>query len=207
MRTEADVPFGSEKPGIEIPGIDVITGLAYYCEDEDIFISILRSFVPNALSVIESMRNVSRETLPDYAIRAHGFKGISASIAAMKISNSANDLEKMAKQGDLAGVLDRNKAFIKDAEKLVSDVETWLHEYDKRNPRPLLPCPDMLLLTRLGECCETYDINEIDEILDTLESADYQKGAELVIQLREKINNLDFAAAVSRISEYIKEHE
>ena len=35
-------------------------------------------------------------------------------------------MEKMAKDGDLSGVLEVNEEFIKDAETLINDVKEWL---------------------------------------------------------------------------------
>ena len=191
-----------EKAPIQIPGVNSEMGLALYGEDMDIYVAVLRAFIPNALTVIDKMRNVTAETLPGYAINVHGLKGISAGIGAGKISEAAQILETMAKSGDLAGVLAGNEALLKDTEKIVSRVQVWFDQFDGENPKPLLPCPDRTLLARLRKSCEAYDMNGIDDVMDELESANYETDAPLVTWLREKIDELEFSAVASRLSTY-----
>ena len=44
---------------INISGVDTETGLALYDDDEDIYISLLRSFLSNVSTVLEKLRDVS----------------------------------------------------------------------------------------------------------------------------------------------------
>jgi len=118
---------------IKIPGVNTEAGLDLYGGETDIYISALRSFLSNALTVIEKLRNVSEESLHDYTINVHGLKSISAGIGAENVREAAYDLEVKAKSGDLAGVLAKNETFLKEAEILVSDIQTWFKEYDKNN--------------------------------------------------------------------------
>ncbi|MCL2026202.1 MAG: Hpt domain-containing protein [Leptospirales bacterium] len=117
---------------INISGVDTETGLALYDDDEDIYISLLRSFLSNVSTVIDKLRDVSEESLHDYTINVHGLKGISANIGAEKLSKAAYDLETKGKSGNLSGVLAGNNALLKDAETLASNVRAWLEEYDKK---------------------------------------------------------------------------
>ena len=189
---------------INIPGVDTEAGLALY-DDEDIYISILRSFLSNVLAIIEKLRNVSGESLPEYTINVHGLNSISANIGAKKLSKAAYDLETKGKSGNLPGVLAGNDSLLKDAETLASNVRVWLEEYDKKSPKPRLPNPDRLLLVQLRESCEAYDMNGIDEAIDRLESADYENDASLVPWLREAIDALDFSSIISRLSKYLED--
>ena len=191
-----------EKAAIEIPGVETEKGLALYNGDIDIFVTVLRSYVANTLSVIEKMRNVSEESLANYAVSAHGLKGISAGIGAEKIKNAALDLEMKAKSGDLAGVLSGNNDLLEDTEFLVRDIQAWLREMDGQKPKPRLECPDRFLLDRLRKSCEAYDMKGIDAVMDELESASYDKDASLVDWLREKIDSSDFSIVAERLLEY-----
>ena len=182
--------------------INSITGLVLYNEEADIYLAVLRSFVPNALKVIEKLRNVSEETLSQYITNVHGLKSICAGIGAEETRDAALNLELTAKSGNLSGVLAGNEALLTEAGKLASDIQAWLEEFDIRNPKPLLESPDCLLLTRLKKSCEAYDINGIDEVMDTLESADYKSNASLVPWLRERVDALDFSSIASRLSLY-----
>jgi CheY-like chemotaxis protein len=189
---------------LNIPGIDARMGLALYMNNMDIYISVLRSFVPNVLSNIENMRDVSEESLPDYAVYVHGMKSISANIGAEKLRSAALNLENMAKDGDLAGVLAQNKKFLMESKKAAANVQAWLEKYDTGNSKPQLESPDKDLLASLCKYCEVYDMNEIDDIMDKLESVNYKSNASLVKWLREKINNSDFSSVTNRLSEYLK---
>jgi CheY-like chemotaxis protein len=114
---------------VDIPGINATLGLSLYEDDMEMFISIMQSYVDNIPAVIENLRNVSEETLADYAINIHTMKGASASIGAKSLSQKAKKLERMSKEGDPEGVLSENEDFIKDAETLIEDVRRWLYEH------------------------------------------------------------------------------
>jgi HPt (histidine-containing phosphotransfer) domain-containing protein len=170
----------------------------------DIYLHVLRSFVPNALNVVEKIRTVSEETLQDYAVNVHGLKGICAGIGAEKIKDAAYDLEMKAKYRDLAGILKSNETLINDAKVLISNIQKWFDEQENTDFRPVVRCPDTNLLIRLRECCIQYDMNGADEIMDELQSSKYEENS-LVEWLREKIDESDFDAVVERLSEYEKE--
>jgi CheY-like chemotaxis protein len=190
---------------INIPGVDVETGLALYGEDQDIYLSVLRSFLPNILTIIEKLRNVSEESLYDYTINVHGLKSICAGIGAEKVRGTAYDLEMKAKSGDLSGVLAGNESLLKEAAILASEVRIWLEEHDNKNPKQKLARPDKELLIRLRKSCEAYDVKNIDDIMDKLESVGYETDASLITWLRERIDASDFSSVASRLSEYEEE--
>ncbi|MCL2070227.1 MAG: response regulator [Treponema sp.] len=195
------------KLDIQIPGLNAKEGLALYGGDREVYLSVLRSFVPNAVSVIEKIRDVSKENLSDYIINVHGLKGISAGIGAEKLKDAAFDLEKKARAGELPGVLAANGALLEDAKNLVSYIQNWLGELDRANPKPALKRPSPILLARLRKSCEAYDMSDIDEVMDELEGADYYTDASLITWLREKIDCSDFSDVVSRLSEYAEVQE
>ena len=198
-----DMSIQTSPTEITIPGIDSAAGLALYGGEFDLYLIALRSYVPNAISIIEKMRTVSHESLSDYTISVHGLKSISSNIGAEKLRKEAMYLEAKAKSGDLDEILTRNDALLKDAEDLASNIQGWLADLDEQNPKPLLERPDHLLLARLQKCCEAYDMDGIDQIMDKLESACYNKDASLIIWLREKITELDFSLAAERLSIYL----
>jgi signal transduction histidine kinase/AmiR/NasT family two-component response regulator/HPt (histidine-containing phosphotransfer) domain-containing protein len=202
VKTETD-----NGPIMEIPGLETKHGLALCDDDPDIYIPILRSYVPNALEVIDRMRTVSEETLQDYAIDVHGLKGISATIGAEKIRSAAFHLEMRAKAGDLDGVLQSNDALIENTENLLFNIQDWLAKLDSHNPKPMLSFPDRDLLVKLQKCCENYDMDGIDDAMEKLESSDYKKDAYLIPWLRGKIDSLDFPSAAKRLGEYNGEAE
>ena len=115
---------------INIPGIDAEIGLDLYDDDEDIYLMVLRSYADNTPAVLDKLRKVSAETLPEYDANAHGVKGTSANIGAEEVRKTALKLETMAKAGDLSGILAINEAFLKDADALIGNIKSWLKEND-----------------------------------------------------------------------------
>jgi HPt (histidine-containing phosphotransfer) domain-containing protein len=111
---------------INIPGVDAGLGSSLYGGEMDIYMAVLRSFTANIPETINKLKNVSEETLPQYATVVHGLKGSCASIAAELIKEKAYDLEKKAKAGDLGGVLAQNETLLKETEQLVKDILAWL---------------------------------------------------------------------------------
>jgi len=187
---------------IRIPGLDTETGMALYGDDIEIYLTVLQSYARNTPGVLDKLRQVSQENLNDYAINVHGLKGISANIGAVKIQASAYDLELKAKNGDLEGVLAANEAFLKEADELLQNLNTWLSEYEDENPQELQSRPDPQLLLRLKRCAQTFDMGGVDDIMDELEGAAYEEDGGLVRWLRDRVNQSDFASIVKRLSDY-----
>ena len=111
---------------IKILGVDAEAALELLDDDMEIYLAVLNSYVANTPGTLENLRNVTKETLPDYAINVHGVKGICAGIGAMEASEKCKKLELMAKAGDLEGVLAINSEVVKSIDKLVVDIKAWL---------------------------------------------------------------------------------
>ena len=114
---------------MHIPGIDLEKGLDLYDDEFDIYLAVLRSYIANTPAVLDKLRTVSAETLPDYAASMHGIKGTSANIGAEETRKAALELETMAKAGDLAGILAKNDAFLKHADAFMEGLQNWLKDY------------------------------------------------------------------------------
>jgi len=189
----------SELP--EIPNVDVEKGLDMYAGEMEIYQIVLRSYAANTPAVIEKLRRVTAENLPDYAINVHGLKGASAGICADDIRNRGQDLEDMAKAGDLEGILALNDAFLHDTETLVSNIKAWLMEQDHKTGRPRLDTPDFAVLAQLRQCLINYDMNGVDGAMGILESADYDTNDDLITWLKEHIIKAEFDDAAKRITD------
>jgi PAS domain S-box-containing protein len=190
---------------IKIPGVDTDKGISLYGGDTKIYLALLHSYVANTPGNLSKLRTVSKETLPDYVIAVHGLKGTSAGIGAEEIRAEALNLENLSRAGDIDKVLALNDKLIKDAEIVVESVKTWLEQYDALNAKPRLKAPDLEVLSRLRQCCETYDMAGIDKAMSELESTDYEEGADLVKWLKKKIVISEITEAAARIAQYVKE--
>jgi signal transduction histidine kinase/CheY-like chemotaxis protein/PAS domain-containing protein/HPt (histidine-containing phosphotransfer) domain-containing protein len=110
---------------LDIPGINTILGLSLYEDDMEILLDVMRSYADNVTAELDRMRDVTEETLPDYAIDIHTMKGAGASIGAKDLTQRAKKMERMAKAGDFQGVAEMNDKFIKDALELVDNINKW----------------------------------------------------------------------------------
>jgi len=113
---------------IELPGIDVKSGLDLCDGDEKIYINSLRIFANSIPEDLENMKRVTRETLEEYSVTAHSVKSMSVYIGAEEARQSAKQLEAMADAGDFDGIAARNEKFIKYTQGLVDLVRNWLVE-------------------------------------------------------------------------------
>jgi signal transduction histidine kinase/DNA-binding response OmpR family regulator len=188
---------------IKIPGVDTEKGLALYGDDKKIYMSLLRSYVPNTLENLKKLKTVSKETLPDYVIKVHGLRGTSAGIGAETIRAAALNLENLSREGKLDEVLALNDKLIKDAEVVVNNIKEWLAGYDLLNTKPLLKTPDKKILARLRQCCESFDMAGIDKAMSELENYNYEEGAELMAWLREKINISEITEAAKQLAKIL----
>jgi PAS domain S-box-containing protein len=119
-----------ERPPINITGVDTELGLSLYGDDLDIYLPALYSYVSNTPDILNKLKTVSKETLPEYIINVHGLKGSSVSIGAELVRETAANLEKLARAGDLQGILERNERLIKGTENIVANIKAWLEKND-----------------------------------------------------------------------------
>ena len=111
---------------IEIPGLDTASGLDLCDGDMNIYLNALRLYVSSIPASLEKMRGVSPETLADYTITVHSVKSMSQYIGAEEARKTAKELESLAKDGNLAGVLAKNDTFIQYTQGIAAGVQGWL---------------------------------------------------------------------------------
>ena len=115
---------------VEIPGLNADSGLELCDGNLKIYLNALRLYVSNIPATLEKARNVSEETLRDYIVSVHGIKSTSEIIGAEEIRKTAKELEAMGKAGNLTGIQAINNAFIKNTEKLLAGIKSWLEKND-----------------------------------------------------------------------------
>jgi len=116
---------------IGIPGVDENIFQDLLDGDEDLFVTVLRTFVDKTPESLSKLAEVSNETLADYAILVHGVKGACANICAEEARQMAYKLEQMSRAGDLAGVLADNGPFLKYMEDLMGKLQNWLKNHQE----------------------------------------------------------------------------
>jgi HPt (histidine-containing phosphotransfer) domain-containing protein len=118
---------------INIQGVNSKTGLDLYENDVDVYKSVLRFFISNIPAVLEKIKNVSSETLPDYLIKIHALKGSYGCIGAQELMDESIRLEAMAKKSDLAGILAENDALLEKTTVLVDEIRNWLKQAEAQS--------------------------------------------------------------------------
>jgi hypothetical protein len=114
---------------LNLPGLNAEQGLDVFDGEMEDYISALNSFVKNAPEVMDKLRNVTKENLPEYAISIHGLKSISGWICAETVRANAADLEALAKAGDFSAVTAQNDKFLNDTEAFVKNLGALLEKY------------------------------------------------------------------------------
>jgi signal transduction histidine kinase/CheY-like chemotaxis protein/HPt (histidine-containing phosphotransfer) domain-containing protein len=119
----------AEPLSLDVPGMNAGRGLALFDGELDTYLSALRSYTQNVPEMLDKLRIVTEENLPEYAITVHALKSISGWISADSIRAGAANLEALAKAGDLLGVTTLNKDLMDELETFISDLRVQLEDY------------------------------------------------------------------------------
>jgi HPt (histidine-containing phosphotransfer) domain-containing protein len=114
---------------IGIPGIDEAIFQDLMEGDEELYKSVLSSFVTKTPTVLTKLAAVSQATLAEYANNIHALKGACANICAEEARKMAYSLEQKSRAGDLTGVLAENGPFLKYVEDLLVKLQNWLKKH------------------------------------------------------------------------------
>jgi len=180
--------------GAQIEGLDLARGKKKYNNDAA-YLDILRSWYKHTPALLEKMRNPYYENLPEYAITVHGIKGASLGICADDVSNKAEELEHYAKSGNIGKVQADNSMFIEMAEALLVNIGELLEKVDVgKKQKPKKYAPDPVLLNKLLEAVKSYKSTLMEETMCSIEEYDYDSDMELVIWLRQQMDNIEYDA-------------
>ncbi len=179
--------------------LDIEEGLERFGSEESL-IQILQSYAVNTRVLLASVREVSTESLPEYAVTVHGIKSSSYSIGAKRVGDLAKDMELAAKAGSFDTVLNANPDFLTAAENLIEEIEAGLKAKAASNPKPVKQKPDTRILQKLNDACKRYDMDEIDEAMAELDAYEYQADDGLVSWLREQTMQMNYSKIVERLS-------
>jgi len=114
---------------LNLQGVDEAKFQELMDGDEDLFVTVLTTFVEKTPGTLAKLANPTKETLEDYRILVHAVKGACATISAEELRLKALDLEMKAKAGDLAGVLAGNAALLKEVQEMVDRGKGWLKSH------------------------------------------------------------------------------
>jgi CheY-like chemotaxis protein len=185
--------------GVSVTGIDLAAGKKRYNTDAT-FLEIIRSYCVHTPALIEKIRGFSEEKLDQYTIAVHGLKGSSYGICADEVGNYAAILEAAARAGDIGTIKAKNSGLVKTTETLISGLnELWAKIEEKKGKKRCAAVPDPDLLDKLFEACKQYKPTIMEEAVKELEKYEYDSGGDLVLWLREQLDNLDYNTIQDRL--------
>jgi CheY-like chemotaxis protein len=184
--------------GKHIEGIDLPKGLERYKNDL-VYLEILRSYADSMPEFLDTLRNVLPENLGVYAVTVHGIKGSSYQICADETGKQAEILEFAAKAGDWETVKKNNGILVGNMEALLAGMREFFAPTEKKEDKPQAPAPDQELLARLLAACKEFNITVMDEALLELEKYSYESGDDLIIWLRQRLDNFDYELIRERL--------
>ncbi|MCL2282589.1 MAG: ATP-binding protein, partial [Fibromonadales bacterium] len=185
---------------IDIAGLNVLEGLRRYNDNEAMYLKVLRFYVTNISSMLNSIEAVSEDKLADYQITVHGIKGASLDIFAEYVGKSAKDLEMAAKSKDFSYIKAHNAQFIESTREFISELEGVLLAIDAENPKPKKEKPSAEILLELLNACKAYDINGVDLAMEEIEKYQYTADDGLANWLRENIDIMNFTQIVQKLT-------
>ena len=183
-----------------VPGLNIERGLSRFYNDKNAYVEVLRSYSKNTPPLIEASGNVTKDNLADYVTIIHGIKGSSSSICAEDTAILADELEKAAIAGDYNYVAANNATLLKMASTLISDVNKMLEQIDIDNQKQIKERPDKDTLEKLRIACENYDMRSVDTALEELEANEYEFDGELIIWLRDNVEQMNLDEINKKLS-------
>jgi CheY-like chemotaxis protein len=185
--------------GVSVAGIDLAAGKKQYDTDA-VFLEIIRSYCVHTPALLKIIRGFSEEKLDQYTIAVHGLKGSSYGICAGEAGNYAATLEAAARAGDVETIKAENSGLVKTAETLISGLNELLAKIEeKKGKKRRAAVPDPDLLDKLFEACKQYRPALMEEAVAELEKYEYDSGGDMVLWLREQLDNLEYDAIQCRL--------
>jgi CheY-like chemotaxis protein len=184
--------------GLSVAGLDLAAGKKQY--NNAAFLEIIRSYCVHTPALLDKIRDFSEEKLDQYTIAVHGLKGSSYNICANEVGNCAAALEAAARKGDSGTIKAKNGWLIKTAETLISSLNELLVKNEKnKNKKQPAAVPDPHLLDKLLAASKQYRSALMEEAIVELERYEYDSGGDLVLWLREQLDNLEYDAIQDRL--------
>ena len=185
-----------------VSGLNIEKGLARFYNDKSAYIEVLRSYSKNTPPLLEASREIDKDNLPDYVTIIHGIRGSSGSICAEETAAMAEELEKAAIAGDHDYVTEHNGTLVKKVLKLISDINIMLEEVSADNQKHIKERPDKDTLNKLRMACENYNMSSIDAALEELEANEYKYDGDLVVWLRENVEQMNLDEITKKLSNH-----
>jgi CheY-like chemotaxis protein len=205
-RRKQTIPIGMEHvyqqdwPNLpDIDGVDIKTALRRFSGNIEAYLQVIRSYVMHTPGILDKIRAFDADSLKEYIIAVHGIKGSCYNICADSVGKKAEEMEFIARTGNLAALREKNEEFIGSVEKLISDLSATLGVFSDDEEKGRKIAPDKALLATIFAACANYDVNTMESALSELEQYAYESGEELVEWLHKHIETLEYDTILDRL--------
>ena len=201
---EAEASGPSEKIPKNIDGIDVPLAL-HYLGSEKLFWEILRDFykaIERKADALESFYQM--EDWEHFTIDVHALKSSSKQIGAVTLSEMAEKLEKAGREKNIAYVKENTADLLEEYRRYVDILQPYFDTEIRETPKKDFS-PEILhsLFSAAKEALDNLDMDEVEEILATLQQYDYSPQQQaLCTRLSDAVDNLDASTCEDVIEEW-----
>lgn len=201
---EAEASCPSEKIPKNIDGIDVPLAL-HYLGSEKLFWEILRDFykaIERKADALESFYQM--EDWEHFTIDVHALKSSSKQIGAVTLSEMAEKLEKAGREKNIEYVKENTTDLLEEYRRYVDILQPYFDTEIRETPKKDFS-PEILhsLFSAAKEALDNLDMDEVEEILATLQQYDYSPQQQaLCTRLSDAVDNLDASTCEDVIEEW-----
>ncbi len=183
----------------KVEGVDIARGLEKCRWDGKTYHKILSAYANSLEKFAAQTDIITEDSLADYRIAVHGIKGESYEVYVNTLGRSAEKLENAANEGRLEYINKQQPSFRSEAQRISEDIWALLARSEARENPKKKDMPDAEVLKRLREACEEYDMNGVEAVMDEINKYSYESGGELVVWLREKVDDVDYPSIVQML--------
>jgi signal transduction histidine kinase/CheY-like chemotaxis protein len=191
---------GTRLSGRKIAGLNISDGIEQFGGNEDSYINILSSYTASIRKLLDTINTVNEDDINSYEITVHSIKGSSYGVFANVVGKLAERLEEAAQIRDLGYINEHNPPFLKAARQLAEDLDNLLSSLRSDSPKPEREAPDKNALSKLLAACDAFDMSEVDDVMEEINSYSYKSDGGLVDWLRKNVELVNFDEIVQRLS-------
>ncbi len=120
---EEDAQAGYDKDALSAAGVDIVTGLRYCAENDDLFFDMLGDFVSGGDKRAADIEGFYKEkNWREYQIKVHALKSNARTIGLTELSELARKLEEAAKSGEEAFIDEQHPLLMERFRRSVDDI-------------------------------------------------------------------------------------